>query len=79
MLGMTEPLLVMINTPVADPGFGKGGFMRMCIVRPLLMHMRIDAMNVAAAEKLQIFLLATLVQREFQWKPWNPPGSATVL
>ena len=36
---------------VVDPGFGKGGFMRMCTVEttPLLMHVRIDAMKVAAA------------------------------
>ena len=39
---------------MADPGFGKGGFMRMCTARPLLMHMRIahahiDAKKVAAA------------------------------
>ena len=36
---------------MADPGFGKGGFMRMCTVAttPPLMYMRIDAMKVAAA------------------------------
>ena len=56
------------------PWFGKGGFMRMCTTtHPLLMHIRIDAMIVAAAvltaSNCKVFSLTTLVQRGFQWKP----------
>ena len=38
--------------PVADPGFGKGNFMRMCTVAttpPFDAHAHIDATKVAAA------------------------------
>ena len=37
---------------VVDPGFGKGGFMRMCTVAttpPFDAHAHVDAMKVAAA------------------------------
>ena len=53
---LSENHLMVGGEAVADPGFGKKGFMRMCTVAttPLFdAHVNIDAMKVAAtAEKL---------------------------
>ena len=68
---------------MADPGFGKVGFMRMCTVAttPFLMHMRIDATKVAAAvltafncrETVSLFANYTSSKGVSMETPLDPP------
>ena len=77
-----------LNEAVADQGFGKGGFMRMCIVAttPHLMHIRIDAIKVSAAdltasncrETVSLFSNYTSSKGGFNGNCGNPSGSTTV-
>ena len=67
-----------VQSPVADPGFGKGGFMRMYTVAtmpPFDAHAHRWAAAVLTASTCncrETVLLTTLVRRGFQWKPWKP-------